>query len=495
MHVYTTPPAADLPSGFIDLLQSCTLSEKRAMLLALNTDINSCILEHNKQFTALSQNDLVDYVDFIPDFLDPMEDDVLIQGVLAELESMNLISPQAKKVKTFWLNSINKSYIYGGEEHIANNLDDFKCIKQLMNKINTLPNCTGAMDSCNVTCFSTAKKSLRLHSDNEPIIDQDSSICTVSLGATRNIDFVSKSNKEDEFSYNATRGSLYIMKPGCQQVLKHRVPQGDHIVNGNNVRYSLSFRKMSNTSPYLPRPVPAFSPVKDKIKVFEDNITSNISSTSPCMSPTMLEKSSKNVILNHSFLEKATLIAGDSFTARLDPARLGKGRKNVINISNGGFTINQVEKSIDQFYLNNNQQIDQVFVSVGTNDIRNCKNNGVMHLRKPLTDLVNKIKLLFPTAKLFLQSLLPLPITQFNHHYVIRNVSEYNLLIEQVCRKEQAYILDVFWSFVDPRSGHRDLSYFPDDIRDCHPNFRGVGVLARYYIERIHNKHFDPYRC
>ena len=496
MHVYTTPPAADLPSGFLDILQSCTLSDKRAMLLALNTDINSCILEQKKQFSALSKNDLANFVDFIPNFLDPREDEVLMQGVLAELESMKLVSTRASKVKTFWLNSINESYVYGGKDHIANNLVEFKCIQQLMNKINALPNCTGVMDSCLVTCFSTAKKSLSKHSDNEPIIDQDSSICTVSIGATRNVDFISKSNQDDEFSYTAANGTLYIMKPGCQQVLKHRVPQGEHIVKGNNVRYSLSFRKISNGSPslYSPPPVPEHhSPVKDKIKVFEDNIKPKISPTPSTMSSDMLDKSPKKKFVNHSFLGEATLIAGDSFTARLNPALLGKGRKNVINISNGGFTINQVENSIDQFYLNNNQEIDQVFVSVGTNDIRNCKINGVMHLRKPLTDLVNKIRLLFPIAKIFLQSLLPLPITQFNEHYVIRNVSEYNLLIEQVCRKAHAYILDVFWEFVDPLSGHRDLYYFPNDIRDCHPNARGVGVLARFYIERIHSKNFDPY--
>ena len=46
---------------------------------------------------------------------------------------------------------------------------------------------------------------------------------------------------------------------------------------------------------------------------------------------------------------------------------------------------------------------------MGTNDIRNCS-NGVDHLRGPLKQLCSKIRELFPTTRVYFQSLLPLPV-------------------------------------------------------------------------------------
>ena len=37
---------------------------------------------------------------------------------------------------------------------------------------------------------------------------------------------------------------MNIMKPGSQHIMKHRIPKGTHIVKGNNVRFSLSFRNI-----------------------------------------------------------------------------------------------------------------------------------------------------------------------------------------------------------------------------------------------------------
>ena len=34
---------------------------------------------------------------------------------------------------------------------------------------------------------------------------------------------------------------------------------------------------------------------------------------------------------------------------------------------------------------------------------------------------------------------------------------------------------------------------FNRSITDIHPNARGLGVLARAYIDRIHGRYFDPH--
>ena len=58
---------------------------------------------------------------------------------------------------------------------------------------------------------------------------------------------------------------------------------------------------------------------------------------------------------------------------------------------------------------------------------------------------------------------------------------------------ERVFILDVMWDFISGSDGLRSLHYFPRDRNDVHPNTRGLGRLASYYISRIHCKYFDPY--
>ena len=54
-----------------------------------------------------------------------------------------------------------------------------------MEIVNSHPLTTGEMNSCLVSRFPSHKATLSLHSDNEKIISQCSSICTVSFGAPR----------------------------------------------------------------------------------------------------------------------------------------------------------------------------------------------------------------------------------------------------------------------------------------------------------------------
>ena len=466
------------------------------MLLILNNDINTVTTKLQKDISNISCDSLKDFVKYIPNFLNNSNNhDVLLEGIEAELASMKLYSPNSKGVKTQWINSQNINYKYANKVHTPKPFEEYPSVKKLLDLVNFCPDTTGDLDSCLITCYSTAKKSLSLHADDEVEIDQNSSICTVSFGVNRTIEFARKCHTRKgvapvEFSQDLQHGSICIMKPGCQQALKHRVTPGVHIVNGDNVRYSISFRKLSSPTPESTRILnvspQTSSPVKDTIKTFENLINND------------RNINSDNVLYGDLFesvtcREDISLIAGDSFTAKLDPKLLGKDKKKVFNISRGGNKINQVTQSLDDFYLQCSPEynVDQLFICVGTNDIRNCKSNGVRHLRNPLVEMLNKAKYLFPSAKIFLQTLLPLPIADFNAHYVIRNVNEYNALIDELCRSQEVYILDVFWRFLD--GGFRDPQLFNNDIRDCHPNRRGVGLLARFYIKKIRSTKFDPY--
>ena len=199
------------------------------------------------------------------------------------------------------------------------------------------------------------------------------------------------------------------------------------------------------------------------------------------------------VVTNNTPKIPTSIIVGDSFAARLDANRLSKGCKNVINVAKGGNKIPDAIDSIKKFHENPDNEkliIDQVFISIGTNDIRHCRGEGVARYKGELFKLTRYIKDVFPGAKIFYQSLIPLPITHENSSYIARNLLQFNRILFEVCKHERVFLFDVFGIFLQGIYGNPRL--FSENIRDIHPNKRGLGLLAREYIKRIHCRHFNP---
>ena len=131
------------------------------------------------------------------------------------------------------------------------------------------------------------------------------------------------------------------MNTGCQSMLQHRVVPGNVKESGDQVRYSISFRK--------------FKP--DPLKQCSSTASSAVAATSTT---------------NNTPKIPTSIIVGDSFAARLDANRLSKGCKNVINVAKGGNKIPDAIDSIKKFHENPDNDkliIDQVFISIGTNGI------------------------------------------------------------------------------------------------------------------------------
>ena len=461
----------------LELLKSCSLTQKKAMLISLNKDINT-ITTNTKPKASIN---LSDYIEYIPNFL---KDSDLVSKISDEATSLDLINNENPEILlTQWLSPHENPYVYGRTPHPSKPIEDQPAISQLIENVNTSDKTTKNMDACLSGCYTDHTASLRLHSDNEHgQIDQESSICVYSLGDTRTIDFVKNGSKIPFLSIDMEHNSLLIMKPGAQQLMRHKV---DACASIKGPRTFFSLRHS------LPgKPSKTVSPVKSLIQSFENglNDTSVLPST-PVLNKSHSEALSTTVSHTSHPIKHCTLIAGDSFVARLDPVRLGKGKKTVYNISQRGAKISQVEKSIDDFYMTNSDTIvEKVFLCVGTNDIRNCYHNGVKHLKSPLVLLVRKVKLLFPKASIYFQSLIPLPV---RNQTTIKNIIDTNCLIFDICRRERIYFLNVFWAFLG-QDGYRNKLLFPNNMNDIHPNKIGVGTLARFYIERIHSKRFNP---
>ena len=261
-------------------------------------------------------------------------------------------------------------------------------------------------------------------------------------------------------SHNMEQDSLVIMKPTCQQKLLHcvRAEKTRTTKSQAKVRFSISFR--------------AICPDQS------DNTPDDFHVDSP-VSPSPLNTPAPKVIL----------IAGDSYAARLDENILGKSKKKVVNIARGGQKIKHVEESLVRYFNeNHNVIVEKLIISVGTNDIRYCY-NGIEHLKGPIKKLFKKVKELCPRTKVYIQSLIPLPVI---HRNIVHNVVCFNNLLINCCAFEHFYYLDVISNFLDERGMFRSKALFNSSVKDIHPNNREMGVLAKYYIYVIHNKRFNP---
>ena len=162
----------------------------------------------------------------------------------------------------------------------------------------------------------------------------------------------------------------------------------------------------------------------------------------------------------------------------------------------GRAKISNVQKQLEDFAIGNEDTVvDKLLVSVGTNDIRFCK-NGINHLRGPLKQLCSRIYELFPNSKVYFQSLLPLPCKNNHDWNTNSNVINLNRFIFNECIFRKFYFMDAFEMFrtphYDTRSPHiRNDRLF--ELNGIHPNTRrGMGVLAKLYLRALHSRFFNP---
>lgn len=450
-------------NSFKNLLTTLSLEELNGLLNDVKTEIST------------RQPEPKDLVEFIPNFC---TDSVLMEQLWDECESLNLHC-EKNKVGTQWLSPTMEPYIYNDVNpiHTAKDIKQYPAICKMMSFVNLSEAVDGPLDSCIVLKYPSTSAILRPHADDEPIIDQTKSICPFSLGTSRTLEFFITGKKSKlAVKHRLDNGSLLIMKPGTQQLLNHcvraetaKAPDPSH----DGVRYSLSFRAIN--------------------KKFVDDKSQSAQNSSL---QSLLVDEVETVDMAKTSVPKrhVCLVAGDSFAARLDPVRLGRRKVKVENIAVGGSKILDVENQIVKFLQNNEDVIvDKVVISVGTNDIRFCT-NGVDHLKGPLKKLCNTIGNLLPRAKIFFQSLIPLPL---KHHYDIntpRNIHSFNKILFDICTYKRFYYLNVIHSFLQPVSWDcpqlRNEALF--NVNDIHPNKRGLGLLARFYIYALTNRYFNP---
>ena len=184
-----------------------------------------------------------------------------------------------------------------------------------------------------------------------------------------------------------------------------------------------------------------------------------------------------------------SVIFGTSITERIDPNLLINGNvRKCINISNSGDKIIDIIKRVESFYSNpttNPMEIEKVILSFGTNDIR--FHRGVHHLKSHIIELVQKCKNYFPTALIYVQSVLPIKIRR---NFIGFNFTSFNNMLFNICATEHCYFLDIFNDFVAQDWMYYNRFLFRDDL---HLNRAGI-VRLTYWFRCVINKDnsFNP---
>ena len=130
------------------------------------------------------------------------------------------------------------SYRYSGGEHAAKPLPDE--IKRLIEDIRpSLPNPEMPINSCLVSRYFTGTNSIPPHRDNEPAIDPESDIVTVSVGAERAMTFASNSGNDIQHQMLKDR-SMIVSSRFAQDFWLHSINPCD----STDVRFSFTLRNV-----------------------------------------------------------------------------------------------------------------------------------------------------------------------------------------------------------------------------------------------------------
>ena len=378
-----------------------------------------------------------------------------LSSLWEEIESLGLAerSKKQERVITQWITDEPNSFLKS-----AIRTDNFPAISKLRDIVNEHEHTMGNMNGCIINCFKGNVARGRPHADDEPYIDQSSSICTLSLGAVREFKIFEKTHNNPKClkTFTLNPQSMTFMQPGTQSYTKHKVMPGNND-DENKVRVSISFRHI----------------LSDK---------SAIGKTSRAAGPT-----------------KTAVIFGSSIPYYLNEKRLGGKRESVrvINASSRGAKISNVFTQMNTIsngshgYFNRTgisigeYDIQKVIISVGTNDISNLNRRGVNHLYLSVEGLIKKAQALYPNADIYFQSVLPMP---YGTDSALRdNVLNFNDVLYRVCKLNRCYFLDIFDSFLHS-NGVMNYGLFRVDRYgkpDVHLSSSDLSLLARAYIDKI----------
>ena len=419
--------------------------------------------------------------------------------------------------KYAWLAYHNTPYRFGGKSHDSINLRKFGVISALMDKLNV--EFTLDFDSCLVTRYTRGTQSLSLHQDDEVIFDHKHPMMTLSIGATREIEFWD-GPKESEGnlvkSVQLSEGTLVAMLPGCQQRLWHKVPRCTTSPKGgtkgkSELRYALSFRKLLTESAEEPTETES-SPQEEPESVTSPQVNSGVGGvltstprTSRNETKACLTTLANGFLINPTRVGSATQPAAEDIEKTVlhletsDPDTSEKGEieqselrpreppehvimgdsmvngleipgDRTVSIFKGGIHPKDVTQllpsAVDILHPEDYNGVRTVTLVVGTNAL-NIPDNGrgipFLDIVFDYEKLISDLSQLFPNARIGLYNVLP---RKFSTIETRDRIGAFNSLFQRhvVQHFRNAYWIRQYWDFVDCRGYLRQDLFGKDGV-------------------------------
>jgi alkylated DNA repair dioxygenase AlkB len=200
-------------------------------------------------------------------------EEISVSDVLAEIPITGH-STYGRKVAYFG----KRSYSYGSTHHSPRDYPASNVMDQIVCKLKTINPAFSTDDfSCLLTLYPDGRSTIPAHSDNETHIKSDSLIYTVSLGATREMEFTKRTGSLQEHRVSLAHGSVYTMTAASQEEWSHKLIYDANITDA---RISLTFRHIIEPPAKCPAPpllssapVNTHSPTrKQKILLLTDSL-------------------------------------------------------------------------------------------------------------------------------------------------------------------------------------------------------------------------------
>ena len=179
-------------------------------------------------------------VTYYPDFFSPEEAAIYFETLLKEtpwqqddIKVFGKVHPQPRLTALYASN--NQPYSYS---NISMHPQQFTfALSEIKKKVETLVN--AKFTTCLLNLYRHGKDSNGWHADDEKELGKNTTIASVSLGASRVFKFRGKKVKSSVHTMSLEHGSLLLMKDETQHNWQHQIPKASKCVEP---RINLTFR-------------------------------------------------------------------------------------------------------------------------------------------------------------------------------------------------------------------------------------------------------------
>ena len=407
-------------------------------------------------------------------------------------------------------------YNYGKISHQAKDVSEKSYLSAICSYMDVLfPNYE--YNSVLINLYDNGSDYIPPHSDNEESIEDDSYIVTISLGATRTLQFTEISSGSIVDSIEPGHGDVFIMSKSSQYAYRHELIQ-DPLISGK--RISLTFRLIK---PEVPLRSPVKCPIRqsrpehtqpnDALPFDSETEVPSVGNDSGYVPfgtlpsrpsfPTYRDKMNQQYCssglnseyhpdrVHTSYTQHVdSLYISSSIFRDLNPDKLSSDTQSSQVLFYPGATSSQMLQRLlcdPSFISINKTSVKRIFLLTGTNYVDSIS-SGSVHIstaKSEIDHLCCSLWELMPNAKINVINLLPRESDCKNSI-----VNELNYFIKCMCGAHGLNYVDtehrirLFTTYSD---GTRENKYFRSRYDDVHLNKYGISRLAKHLKYLAHN--------